>query len=250
MESKSQPEWGAPSACPRLGDDDVHVWKAFLPREQPHVDRFEAVLSPDERTRSARFRREKDRAAFTLSRGILRSLLAIYCDIPPREIQFDYTEFGKPILVTERGARALDFNLSHSGQWALVAMAANRKVGVDVEHIRTDLAIADIASRFFSSEEAALVGDATEPQRRKTFFEIWVRKEAYLKAIGKGLSLSLDQFGVALESSGTVTCRARNAHWTYHGLDVAPEYTAALVAAGRPAAIHRYRCLAGAAWQG
>ena len=243
MEANGQPDWGSPSTCPPLGDDDVHVWRAFLPQEQSRLDHFEVILSPDERARSAKFRRAEDRAAFILSRGILRHLLSLYTETPPERIQFDYTEFGKPLLYSESGASALSFNVSHSGEWSLFAVARNHEIGIDVEHIRTNLDAPQIARRFFSLREAKYIREAVGEAQTKRFYEIWVCKEAYVKAVGNGLSMSMKEFTVPLGLHEPIAHQPEGAPWQFHGVTIAPDYVAALATPSPFTHIHKFHWL-------
>src|SRR3989449_1506724 len=137
----------------QLASDEVHSWCASLDVRPETSARLYATLSPDERTRSARFQFERDQQRFIVARGVLRDLLGRYLQTQPRHIRFAYNAFGKPDLSPEFASR-LKFNLSHSAGLALIAIATASNVGVDLEYIRAQSDYADIARRFFSAAEA------------------------------------------------------------------------------------------------
>ena len=177
-----------------LPADEVHVWRATLDQPPESMAGFLRVISADEQARAGKFHFEADRKRHIIGRGVSRLLLGHCLGIAAGELQFEYNEFGKPSL---QGGLPLRFNLSHSGELVLVALARGRTIGVDVERMRGDMARAEIARRFFSPREcSALAGFAPDLQC-EAFFACWTRKEAYLKARGDGLSLPLDQFDVA-----------------------------------------------------
>ena len=168
-----------------------------------------SVLSPDERARAARFLRPADRARSIASRTALRELLARYSGEAPAALRFVAGRNGKPALDAAQAGRAPRFNVAHSGRIVLLAFAAC-DVCVDVEAVRSSVEAAALARRFFSPDERAAVSAATPSERDGTFFRIWSRKEAFLKAHGLGLSASLPGFtttspaGTGLASVGGV----------------------------------------------
>jgi 4'-phosphopantetheinyl transferase len=214
-----------------LGGRNVHIWTVRVEASSAVAAQFELVLGPDEKDRAARFRFDNLRRSFVLARGTLRMLLGCYLDVAPASIQFKYGSKGKPALAAPA---CVDFNASHSGGLAVFAFTAGCEIGVDVEQIRPLQDIQSIADRFFCSEEAADLMSLPADQRQHGFFLCWTRKEAYIKAIGDGLSAPLDGFRVTLHPSQP----ARFIHlahdtnlaqrWTLHDLRLAPNYAAAL----------------------
>jgi 4'-phosphopantetheinyl transferase len=178
-----------------LGTNEIHIWCASL--NQP-VLRFQWLLSIDERMRAERFHFETDRKRFIVRRGILRMILGHYLDIEPSRLQFCYGENGKPALADIFGKGTVQFNLSHSEGVALYAFTRDREIGVDIELIRDISEMEQIAERFFSTREKAVFHTLTNSRRKKAFYNCWTRKEAFIKATGEGLSLSLDGFDVSL----------------------------------------------------
>jgi 4'-phosphopantetheinyl transferase len=190
----SETVWQRACGKYELPADEVHVWRATLDQPQEVMEQFRHVLSADERARAGKFHFEADRTRHIIGRGVSRLLLGHCVGTAAGALEFTHNEFGKPFLSDGLLPR---FNISHSGELVLVALARGRTIGVDVERMRKDMAQAEIAERFFSPREcAALAGLAPEMQC-EAFFACWTRKEAYLKARGDGLSLPLDQFDVA-----------------------------------------------------
>jgi 4'-phosphopantetheinyl transferase len=227
----------APGAI-TLAPDEVHVWMARLDQPEETVASYRAVLSTDERARADRFHFEKDRTAYTVARAALKSLLGRYLGVAPTAIQFQYSSHGKPYLEESVNPGGINFNISHSHKLALLAFAIGRQVGVDVERIRADFATLEIAERFFSRiEVAALLAQPTE-QQADCFFNCWTRKEAYIKAIGEGLSCPLHRFDVTLgpdEPARLLATRADSqdaSRWSMHNLDPGPGYKGAVIAEG------------------
>ncbi|HZE69993.1 MAG TPA: 4'-phosphopantetheinyl transferase superfamily protein [Pyrinomonadaceae bacterium] len=223
-----------------LGVKDVHVWRASLDQTPAIVEQLRQLLSADERIRADRFHFENDRQHFVVGRGCLRMLLSRYLEIPPGEIQFSYGAQGKPQLATANAQlHPFHFNLAHSGTLALYAFTRVGEIGVDLERIRPEFTGDDIAKRFFSPGEVACLNELSRELRHEAFFNCWTRKEAFIKAIGMGLSLSLDQFDVTLgpaepaELLRTRWDEKEAARWSLKALDVGPGYVAAVAVAGR-----------------
>jgi 4'-phosphopantetheinyl transferase len=195
------------------------------------------LLSSDELDRAARFHRELDRQCYCVTRGVLRALLAASLDVHPQELSFQYSDKGKPRLASSY-SRGLAFNVSHSGDFALLGFAENGDIGVDIEKIRDDFDSEAIARRFFSEREQDQLSRLPADQRHPAFFRCWTRKEAFIKAMGEGLSHPLNQFDVSLDSSGPVSLTTRPdpteaERWWLRSVDVGKEYAAAFAASSR-----------------
>jgi len=206
--------------------DEVHVWCA-----RPAGTDFRRILSPDELARAGRYRLDRDRVRFIWCRGFVRQILGEQLSRPPEEISFSYASSGKPFVA----GTELRFNVSHSGDVALFAVAWRRELGVDIEAVRPAVADSGIAERFFSSGEREALAAMTPESRRRAFFTCWTRKEAYLKARGSGLSLPLDQFEVTVAAAlPAALLRAPEgptelARWEMYDLAVPAGYAAAMV---------------------
>ena len=220
--------WSQPPASLTLATGEVHVWRLALDQPQSVVAEFRATLEADELERAERFHFEKHRRHFVVGRGGLRYVLARYLDVKPQQFRFSYGEYGKPALVSEE----LRFNMSHSHGVALFAVARDRELGVDVEHIRVDFATEDIAQRFFSRVEVGVFNSLSKEEKVAGFFRCWSRKEAYIKAIGRGLSEPLDAFDVTLApGEAAALLRAERgdvSRWAMFDIDVGADYAGAL----------------------
>lgn len=177
-----------------LGPTEVHVWRVDLDRPASGI----ASLSDEERARAARFHADRDRLRFTAGHATLRSILGLYVGCRPEELAFEIGLQGKPALADPRWA-GIAFNLSHSDGVAVVAVASRRRVGVDVEAVRPMADRDAIVARFFSARERADFARLPEALKTPAFFRVWTSKEAYIKAIGTGLSTPLDGFSVAVD---------------------------------------------------
>lgn len=216
----------------RLDDHQVHVWSVRLNDHGLDISGLQGMLSSDECERAARFRFDTHRAQYVLTRGTLRWLLASYLDVAPREISFRYSDHSKPGLAAPANTH-LEFNISHTEGMAIFGFTRGRRIGVDVENIRSDFRADEIAERFFSLAERTLLREIPLQRRHETFFRIWTRKEAYIKALGEGLSHPLHQFDVSLDDPARLIATRPNAaeaqRWQLENLSVAPGFAAAAV---------------------
>jgi 4'-phosphopantetheinyl transferase len=228
--------WRAPPEGLTLGRDEVHVWQASLNPPRAVIGAFRQILAADELARASRFVFDRDRRHFIAARGMLRTLLGRYVNREPATLSFHYGAHGKPTLVGEGGEAAVHFNLSHSHGAGLYAFSRGREVGIDLERMRADLAIMEIALRFFSPAEAAMLSALPNEAQQQAFFRCWTRKEAYVKARGHGLSLPLDQLDMPLEPEDQNAGPGRLSEacrWTLREFVPAPGYAAALAVEGR-----------------
>lgn len=223
-----------------LAPGEVHIWLASLEQPPGSMQQFQSTLSPDEQARAARFSFDKDRRRFIAARGILRALLGRYLHVPAETLRFIYNAHRKPALPPETHP-VLCFNLSHSYELALYAFACEREIGVDIEYMRS-LTSNDyilLAKRCFSQSEYAALCALPESLQRQAFFNGWTRKEAYVKARGKGFSIPLNSFEVSLvpgEPVALLTSREAPhtvTDWSLRALPVPADYTAALMVQGR-----------------
>jgi 4'-phosphopantetheinyl transferase len=178
-----------------LTTGEIHIWYASL--DTP-ISQFWGLLATDEKKRAGRFHFQADRKRFIVRRGILRTILGYYLSIEPSQFRFYYGKNEKPALADTFGKEKVHFNLSHSEGIALYAFARNREIGVDIERIRDISEMGQIAERFFSKRENAVLQALPKSKKKEAFFNCWTRKEAFIKAIGDGLSYPLDRFDVSL----------------------------------------------------
>jgi 4'-phosphopantetheinyl transferase len=222
-----------------LAEDAVQLWRVDLEAIRPEESRWQEVLSSDEERRAARFHFAADRQRFVAARALLRIILAGFLATEPSELNFLYSRNEKPLLGPAHADSGITFNVSHSGGIALYAFAHGREVGVDVEQIRRDLEVEVIARRFFSDFEQRQLAALPESEKFDAFFRCWTRKEAYIKAIGDGLSLPLSQFDVslaALESNALLATRPDSSEaerWMLREVPAGAGYSAALCASGQ-----------------
>lgn len=221
--------------------DEVHVWRAPLPAPAADIPRLSPLLSPDEKERAQRFRLEKHRDDFIFTRGTLRTLLASYLGVSPADLRFAYSAHGKPSLACPQTATALAFNLSHTEGMVVFAFARDRKLGIDVERVRSDFEVESIAERFFSLAELLALRSVPAEHRHETFFRCWTCKEAYIKALGEGLSHPLHQFDVSVspgEPAALLHTRpdaTEAQRWRLQDVPVPPGHVAALAVETHPA---------------
>jgi len=231
--------WLSPPANLTLPNSEVHVWRAALDQPASHVRNLAQILSSDERNRAQRFHFERHKRRFTVGRGVLRTILGWYLDIEPRQLEFSYGPQGKPYLAKQFGEPALQFNLSHSHELALFAFTLGREIGVDLEFIRPMPDLEEVATRFFSTNENAVLNRIPVRQKVEAFFTCWTRKEAYIKARGEGLSMPLNEFDVSLspgEPAALLNVRINPQEvnrWSLQALDPAPGYIGALIVEGQ-----------------
>lgn len=213
---------------------DISTYSLHVAESELH--RLIALLSAGEYARAAQLRFPRLRERFVVGRGRLREILGLRTGLDPRSLRFAYGPNGKP----EVAESCVRFNLSHCEDFALLAVTCGRAVGVDVERLRP---VADrelVAERFFSSLEVQALSRVPAAQRDVAFLRCWTRKEAYLKALGGGLSLDLAAFAVSLGRDGASLVWAENAdeldRWSLVDVsDRCPGHVAAIVLESREA---------------
>ncbi len=219
---------------PGLDADSVHIWGVHVPDMLDRLDSLQALLSKKEQEKAARLHRKSDRQSSIAARGALRVLLSGYTGIPAVDIEFQYSENGKPHLVPPRD---IAFNLSHSGDWVVLAFGRNRNIGVDVEKIKWTADVLLIASRYFSPEEIALIQNAAD--KHTVFFQLWARKEAYVKACGSTLFSELGSFSVPINGRELPEVGEKDG-WIFQRLEAGSKYAAAVVTDKEPARVPCY----------
>lgn len=236
--SPPSPIWTPAPLLITLENPQVHIWRISLDPPTPLLHSFETTLNADELHRANRFRTPALRRKFLAGRGALRAILAAYLLRDPSTVTFAYESHGKPVIAGETTAR-LEFNLSHTADLALLALAQGRPLGVDVEERKPMDNAEKIISRFFSPREQADFLALPPADRNAAFFRAWTRKEAYLKAKGTGLSTQLDSFDVTLKPSESPALTrigddpAEPARWSLLDLHPGPGFPAALAVLGR-----------------
>ena len=201
---------------PVLSSDTIQIWGVHVPAMLNRLDEMKGFLSDKEQDKVRRFHRDTDRQSSIAARGALRLLLSVYTGIPASEIEFGYCGNGKPYVADSE----VEFNVSHSGEWVVLAIGRSRNIGVDIEMINRELDVMAIASRYFTPEEIARIENSED--RHAEFFQLWARKEAYVKACGSTLFRELRSFAIPAgdgEKDGWHFCR----------LEAGSKYVAAVV---------------------
>jgi 4'-phosphopantetheinyl transferase len=206
---------------------DVDVWSVDLDAGAAFLPRYLAELSPDERAHAGRLRTSDALAGFSITRAVLRLLLGRRVGVPAHALRFGSGPYGKPFLAQHP---ELAFNVSHTRGRAVLAVAARGPVGVDVERLEPRVDVDGLAQRFFSPAEVTALREVPAGRRLRAFFDGWTRKEAFVKALGEGLSHDLASFTVALTPGEPVELLSRHRDdWRIVRLDVGADYAAALV---------------------
>ena len=213
--------WQDGAACPLT--DELAVFRVALPDGAAWMPYLSRLLSPDETERAARYRRPSDQLRFSCCRAVLRLLLGQYTNQLPARLDIVAGTNQKPALNESSGWQ---FNVSHSGDWMLIAIG-RVEVGIDLEQVNADFSFADLLPASFSPAEQHLV--ATSTGARLCFYELWTRKEALVKATGKGMD---DTFAQIPSLLGTHPAEARligrAGHWTVSSFTAADGYPAAV----------------------
>ncbi len=213
-------------------DNDVEVWQVSLATNSDCVSRCYQLLGADEQTRAQRFHSKPARRQFILTRGYLRVLLGSHLRTAPQRLKFSYSEFGKPELRSEDNQPGIQFNVSHSQDVSLVAIATDRPIGVDIEYMRAGVHFSKL-SQFLSPHEQNSIRAMPMECQREELFKCWVRKEAYLKARGDGLTAALDQFAVSIKADDEFALLNRekshdnDERWTVKDVPMPGDYVAA-----------------------
>jgi len=227
---------GSPSVPPLL-TSTIHVWTIPLCVAEDVFSTLRKVLSADEKDRASRFHFEKDARRFIVARGSVRSILGAYTESRAENLRFSYSPEGKPSL--EQPASDIRFNVSHSRDVALLAIARGRNLGVDVEWKNEEIEVEKLAERFFSTQEHRSLLCQAPGKKVAAFFRGWTCKEAFLKAQGMGLSRSLNSFDVDMNVGQPARLLATRPdateadHWFLGELEVAEQYAAAVAVEGQ-----------------
>lgn len=232
-------QWPSPPSRIDLDSQDVHVWLLYLPSYRKAVSLLYSFLAPDELEKVQRLRIDSLRERAAVTRGCARLILSLYTDQSPRAVRFSYNKYGKPALTES----SVSFNISHSGDLAIVAIADKRDIGIDIEHMKTRSNYLAIAERFFSPSEYQWLQALPHAKQLRAFYSCWTQKEAFIKATGQGLFMALDQFEITPHSSGPAPLRSvawdrdEHHHWTLIPLAPWPGYAAACAIKGQSASL-------------
>jgi 4'-phosphopantetheinyl transferase len=213
--------------------NEVHIW---------HIDLTEVLssrlgtrlLSEDELEKAGRFAFPRDRQRYIAGRAALRIILGRYLDIAPDRVRFSYGANGKPTVIEPQ--TEISFNLSNSSDVAVAAVSVFARIGIDLEKIDSGVNGSDLAAQFFTAYELASITAVPQENRQVRFLEFWTRKEAFVKALGVGVSVSLDQFEVSeWKDQSTLQVSGFEGTWFFRQFVPQRGYIAALIVEARPA---------------
>lgn len=220
---------------PALASAEIHVWCISLLASPMEIARATEVLTGEERGRTRSFRLLPDQRRFVLRRARLRQLLASYLAASPLDLRLEPDPQGKPFLAKPTGSDEIKFSCSHSGDLALIAFARGVELGVDLQLHQPMNDAEDLARHYFSASEIRELAQLPPALKTTGFFNCWTRKEAFIKATGRGLSYPLDRFSVSLTPGQPAAILSAEDEpealtaWSLVSLEVAPDYSAALV---------------------
>ncbi len=180
----------------------IDIWYGDILPENPEMTDYWAILTKEERQKASGFTHSILQKKYIKTRGILRNILASYLDIEPQIIIIKTSEYGKPFIVKKE----LYFNLSHTNNRYVVVVSNVRDVGVDLEQSRARVNLSALVNRCFSESERHYWHNLTKDQKISTFYKFWVRKEAFVKAIGRGIAVGLDQCAIDPNNHNQFLC--------------------------------------------
>ncbi len=240
--------WEQPPSNWILESNDVHIWRLELNLPINKVNLLRNILTKDEQKKADKFRFEHLQHRFTLTRATLRIILGKYLQISPKQVEFSYGSKGKPSLVPFLNNQSIEFNLSHSEDIALYGFSKNRNIGIDIEKIRSNCDVEQLAKRFFTPREYHIISELKGRKQQQAFFQAWTSKEAYLKAIGEGLVGGLDQIEIDLSSENRKLVNIKDEeksiiNWNLFAIDINDDYLATLAVEGKNLdQIYKYSC--------
>ncbi len=179
-----------------LKENELHIWRTKVHDNIDNLNNYWYLLTQDEQIRAQEFYFVIDKNRYIIARAVLRKLIAGYIGISPKNILFEYTEYGKPSLILPNDNQKLKFNLAHSRDAIIYAITKNIDVGVDIEFVNKDFVIEDIIQHSCSEQEQFLLRNLFKSDKYNLFYELWVAKEAFVKAMGVGLSFDLKQIDI------------------------------------------------------
>jgi 4'-phosphopantetheinyl transferase len=228
-----------------LQDDEVHVWTARFLDDDSITNKLVGLLDHDERARAARFSYRHHRMRFIHFHAIARQILGGYLGLRAADVTFARGPHGKPETKSGKASANIQFNLSHSGDYCLLALRKNYPVGVDLEEVRDLPHAMEIAARQFTQAEAKLLASLKDDARRDAFFALWTHKEAAIKALGASLA-DLVRITFGIDATGHPQLISFDGNhsidFSLKRLDAPPGYAAAL------ASLHPFSKVTPRAW--
>lgn len=236
----NEKSWTIPKRFPHLMPNETHVWLTSLNIEKSPLTNLWNLLTTTEKARAEQFKFSKLKRRFIVSQGTLRLLLGKYLKIKPESIIFERSKYGKPYV--KNLSTNIKFNLSHAHNFALFAFSLKHEVGVDIELVRKNFIIDEISQRFFHPSETKSLLALPKTRRPAAFFNCWVKKEAFIKAIGLGLFYALNKFKINFSTNQTmlhVGGKQQKSSWSVQALPAPRGYRAAIVNEGKIMRIKR-----------
>lgn len=225
------------TACPLPAPGTIHVWRIGL--QHPALLALgERLLTDDEAERARRFHFDEHRLRFMAGRSAMRLLLGRCTGSDPAAIRFHYGTHGKPALPATGNTPSVSFNFTNTDRRALLAVAVDREVGIDLENRHRDINIPGLVRHILTGPEAAEFNRLPEAVRRQALLTIWTRKEAWIKALGAGFSRPLKSFSVSVDPGDIEQVLSMPeqagapADWTFRLLEAHPDDIATLTARG------------------
>ncbi len=226
-----------------LNENEVHIYYVMINSAKQFIPFLKKYLSNEEKLKVMKYIFEKDRAIQMISRSVLKNILSRYLSDKTEDVIFSYNQFGKPFISENKNPDSIRFNLSHSGNMILYAVSRKRNVGIDVQEINKTVSVTDIIEHYFSDHEIAQFKSLPEELMLKAFYSCWTRKEAYIKARGKGLSFPLNSFSVPVFPGlcSKLLHDDEGTGWSLTDIISSPEYTAAIAAEGNNLTYHFFK---------
>lgn len=237
--------WISSPSVVKLFPYQVHIWRIHLDLSSNRIYKLKKLLSPYEIAKVDKFYFEMHRRRYIARHGLLRIILSKYISSDPDQIQFSYSKSGKPELMPIKKQKLPSFNLSYSNELALCAITLNRSIGIDVEYIRENINVDLLAEHYFKPYEYKMINALSIDQRKKTFFDLWTLKEAYLK----GTSEEIDgfekiEFSISPNEPPELISNRENISesslWSIYQLIPLDGYTASLAVEGNEVNINRF----------
>jgi len=227
-------------------DGEIHLWSSLLDQPDDIINYFWTILSNEEKDRIDKFKFKSLRERHTVSKGLLKSFIANYLNIETEEINFVQNEYGKPSLQPELNEVNLQFNVSHSEQLGMFAFTTGKELGIDVELIQEIPNLNQIVDICFSEFEKDWFYKSDPNQQKELFYKVWTGKEAFIKAIGTGLSFPLNEIEFIINTNKTIELQRVHGDQSYWGkwniytFNPLPNFISSLVMETNELMIRRY----------
>ncbi|MCK5683598.1 4'-phosphopantetheinyl transferase superfamily protein [bacterium] len=194
-------KWNPKAPFPPLNADETYIFFISVTEKEKDIDTFLTSMSHGEKERARKYRFKKDKNRYIVARGMLRRILGGFLCVSASNISFTYNHYGRPLLDPKIYNTSLKFNLSYSDDGIIIGITFNRKIGVDIETLDRDVKeLVTISKNFFTENECNNICNTPIKEQNLLFLKYWVRKEAYIKAVGKGLSIPLHSFEILLNA--------------------------------------------------